>query len=257
MFRFAAILMMTVCAWAQAPSPGGEKPPAAVDEALRARIKEFYHYFETQEFRKAEKLVAEESQDFFYNHNKPTYLSTEIQSITYSDHFTRAKAITLCEQYMMFPGFAARPMKVPTTSTWKIVDGQWFWYVDQEERGKTPFGVMKDTAGAPGAAPGSLPASIPTTPDFAMNFVKAETKSVTLKPGGSVQVSIANTARGLMNIAVEDQPAGVEAKLDRTQLLAGEKAVLSIKADTKAKPGTIAIRVRQTSELIPIAVAIQ
>lgn len=255
MFRFAAIALFAALAWGQTPATPSEKPPAEVDEALRARMKEFYHYFETQEYRKAEKLIAEESQDFFYNHNKPHYLSTEIQSIQYSDHFTRATAVVLCEQYVMMPGFAGKPLKVPTTSTWKIVDGQWFWYVDPAELRRTPFGTIPEKPGAP-AAPGSLP-SIPTTVDFAMNLVKADTRSVQLKAGGSAQVTITNTARGPMNLAVEQKPAGIEATLDHDQLQAGEKAVLTVKAGENAKGGTVAVRVRQTSELIPIAVTIQ
>jgi hypothetical protein len=255
MTRLLATALLATLAWAQTP-PAAEKAPQEVEQALRARIEEFYHYFVTQEFRKAEKLIAEDSQDWFYNHNKPHYLSIEIQSITFSEHFTRARANVLTEQYVMFPGFAGKPMKMPTTSTWKIVDGQWFWYVDPEEMRRTPFGVMRDTSSA-SAAPGSLPSSIPTTTDFAMHFVKAETQSLKVKAGETAQVAITNTARGPMNLAIEDRPAGVEASLDRDLLDAGGKAVLTVKAAPGAKAGTIALRVVQTRELIPISIAIQ
>jgi hypothetical protein len=252
MFRFAAILLLAGLVCAQEPA---EKPPAGVDEALRARIQEFYHYFETQEYRKAEKLIAEDSQDFFYNHNKPHYLSTSIQSIQYFDRFTRATAVILAEQFIMMPGFAGKPMKVPTTSMWKIVDGQWFWYVDPGEGRRTPFGVIQERPSTPGPA-ATLP-PIPTTADFALHLVRAESTAMELKPGASGQIVFTNTARGMAFLSVQDLPGGVEAAFDRTQLNAGEKAMLTIKAGKTARPGKIAVGVMPTNETIAIALTVK
>jgi hypothetical protein len=241
-------------AWAQ--EPAAPKPPAGVEEALRARIQEFYHYFETQEYRKAEKLVAEDSQDFFYNHNKPHYLSVDIQNIKFSPDYKQATVVLLCEQFIMMPGFAGKPMKVPTTSTWKIVDGQWFWYVDPIESRRTPFGLIPERKDA-GAPSGGLPASIPTTPDFALNLVKPDTKSVELTAGGSGQVTFTNTARGLMMLSVAETPDGVEATLDRGQVNAGEKAVLTVKAQKNARAGHVLVKIMPTDETIAVAVAVK
>ena len=254
MFRYAAIALMVTVGWAQEPA---EKPPAGVDEALRARIEQFYHYFETQEFRKAEKFVAEDSQDFFYNHNKPHYLSTSIQSIKYFDHFTRATAIVLAEQFIMMPGFAGKPMKVPTTSTWKIVDGQWMWFVDPIESRRTPFGLIPEKPNAPSAGAASLPASIPTTPDFALNMVKPDQKSLEMKPGTSATVTFTNTARGVMMLSVREVADGIEATFDRTQLNADEKAVLTVKAEKGAHGGTVSIQVMPTAEMIAVPVTVK
>ena len=59
----------------------------------------------------------------------------------------------------MLPGFMGKPMKVPVPSTWKLVDGTWYWYVDPESLRMTPFGKM-----TPGAAQES--ASAPAFPRF-------------------------------------------------------------------------------------------
>jgi hypothetical protein len=254
MLRTAFLALFTAVAFAQNPADLFNKPPAEVDEALRARIKEFHQYHVTQEFRKAEKLVAEDSQDFFYVHNKPHYLSFEIRSITYSDNFTKARAVVLCEQFVAMPGFTDKPMQVPTPSTWKLVDGKWYWYVDKAQFDKTPFGKL--TAGPNAATPTGLPAAIPTTADFAMNLVKADRQSVTVKPGQAEQVTITNGAAGYMNLAIQGAVPGVEATLDRTVLKAGEKAVLTLKPGENAKSGALEIRVVQTSELIPIRVSV-
>ena len=252
MFRFAAIIVLAVLACAQEPA---EKPPAEVDEALRARIQEFYHYFETQEYRKAEKYIADDSQDFFYNHNKPHYLSTSIQSIQYFDHFTRATAVVLCEQFIMMPGFAGKPMKVPTTSTWKVVDGQWFWYVDPIESRRTPFGMIPEKSNAPMQS-ATLP-QIPTTADFALNLVKVESKAIEMKPGSTLQVTFTNTAQGIMNLSVQDLPQGVEAEFDRTQLNINAKALLTVKTGAGARSGKILVKVMPTSETIVIALTVK
>jgi hypothetical protein len=252
MFRFAAMILLAGLACAQQPA---EKPPAGVDEALRARAQEFYHYFETQEYRKAEKYVAEDSQDFYYNHNKPHFLSTAIQTIKYTDHFTHATVVILAEQYIMMPGFAGTPMKVPMSSTWKIEDGQWFWYVDPIELRRTPFGLIPEKSNAP--APGTLPTSIPTTPEFALNLVKVESTAIELKPASSVYVVFTNTARGIMNLSVQELPEGVEAEFDRAQMNIGDKSNLTIKTDKNAKSGTIAVKVMPTSEIIEIKLTVK
>ncbi len=68
------------------------KAPPEVDAALRARISKFYQAHVDGKYRLAEPLVAEDTKDFFYQANKPHYLSFGITRIDYSDNFTKAKA---------------------------------------------------------------------------------------------------------------------------------------------------------------------
>jgi hypothetical protein len=224
-----------------------------VDRALRARISEFYQDHVDGKFRQADALVAEDTKDFYFASNKPKYLSFEIQRIDYSDAFTRAKATILCEQYVMMPGFANKPLKVPTPSTWKMVDGQWYWYVDQNALRQTPFGVMQPGAGAPSGLP-----AIPSGKDMAFIFtqVKADKSVVSLKPGVEEQVTITNGAKGQVSLELTGKLPGVEVKLDRINLAAGEKAILTLRAGNDATPGVLSLRVEQTNQVIPIQVKI-
>ncbi len=231
-----------------------DKPPAGVDKALRSRIAEFYQYHVKGEFRKAEALVADDTKEFFYSHNKPSYLSFEIGKIQYSDGYKRARATVVCEQYVMLPGFADKPMKVPTPSTWKLVKGKWYWYVEKDAMRDSPFGKM--VPGAPSAKAG-IPAVIPDTVEPFMKQVKADKDAVTLKPGYSEKVTISNTAPGIMNLSIFGSLPGVEAKLDHSSLNVSEKAVLTIRAEQGAKSGLLTVRVEQTGEAIPIRVDIQ
>jgi hypothetical protein len=130
--------------------------------------------------------------------------------------------------------------------------------VDPESLRATPFGKA-----TPGPARDSASAAkpmpvIPTTvPDDIYNQVKADKASVTLKTGESGQVTITNGAPGPMNISLTGSVPGVEVKLDRSLLNAGEKAILTIRAGNDAKPGVLTIQVEQTNQVIPIQVAIQ
>ena len=256
MLRFILLAIFATGSFAQNAGDAFNKPPADVDEALRARITEFFDLHVKGEFRKAEALVAEDTQDLYYSSSKTKYVSFEIGRIDYSEDFTRAKATVLCEQYIMLPGFLGKPMKIPIPSTWKLVDGTWYWYVDPESLRMTPFGKMN-----PGTARESAPKTIPaiptTVPDYIYEQVKADKASVSLKVGESEQVTVTNSAPGTMNISVTGSLPGVEVKLDRTVLNTGEKAVLTFQASNEAQSGVLSIQVEQTNQVIPIQVAIK
>jgi len=255
MFRSSVFVFLAVRLFAQGDDPFN-RPPAEVDQALRARIEEFYDYHVKGKFREAEALVAEDTQEFYYSHNKPKYLSAEISRIQYSDNFTKAKATILCEQYVMMPGFSDKPIKVPTPSTWKLVDGKWFWYVDPESLRQTPFGKMTAGAGpATGGAP-VLPA-IPANADFLANQVQLDKNSVTLQGGQAETVMIANAAPGMVNISLSALPAGVDGKLERTSLKAGEKTSLTLRAGPNAKPGVVSVIVEQTGRVLPVQIHVK
>jgi hypothetical protein len=240
-------------ALAQNPADLFNKPPAKVDKELRARIDEFYQDHVKQQFRKADSLVAADTKEFFYIQNKPAYLSCEVGRVDYSEKFTRAKATVLCEQYVMLPGFADKPIKVPIPSTWKLEKGKWYWYVDQAALHQTPFGKM--TAGA-GPPTGGLPAALPDNADFVLNLVKADKETVELKPGMSEKVTITNSAPGNMDLTIVGRIPGVEASLDHAQMKVGDRAVLTLKAGDKPQSGLFSLRIEQTGLVIPIQVVI-
>ncbi|HTS26975.1 MAG TPA: hypothetical protein VMH81_13960 [Bryobacteraceae bacterium] len=254
MFRFALLAVLGAAAFAQDASEAFNKPPAKVDQALRARVNEFFQDHVKQEFHKAEALVAADTKEFFYSHNKPAYLSCETGKIVYSDDFKRAKVTEICEQYVMVPGFADKPLKVPFGSTWKVEKGKWCWYVDPEELKHTPFGTMTPGPRGPG---GGLPAVIPENADFVMHLVQADRGEVNLKPGQPETVNIRNGAAGLMDIQVVGKSPGVEATLDHTNLKVGDRAVLTIQANEGARSGRVVIKVEPTGQIISINVSVK
>lgn len=259
MLRLPILALCAASAFAQTAADTLNKPSAKVDQVLRGRILEFYQYHTNQEYRKAEALVAQDTKDFFYVQNKPHYLSCEIRRIDYSDSFKKAKATMACKMYVVIPGFTDRPLTVPFSSTWKVVKGKWYWYVDPEVFTASPMGKM--VPGPPSDAP--LPPMVTddaqlhdTQVDFLFGLVKADKPAVTVKPGDSEQVTIANSAPGTMNLSVESIP-GVEAKLDKTSLNSKEKAVLTIQVTEGAKSGSLRVTVAPTGQVISIQVTVK
>jgi len=175
--KTALIFLAAHAALAQNAADVFSKAPPDVDDALRARITKFYQAQVEGKGRRAEELVAEDSKDVFYNMGKPKMLSFEIRDITYSENFTKAKAMILVEMYVPMPGFAGKPMKVPGSTTWKIENGLWCWYIDPDLVNATPFGKMKasDNAGTVTAPPDLRNAP---TPDSVTNQVRPDKVSV-------------------------------------------------------------------------------
>jgi hypothetical protein len=261
MHRFTLLAMFAAVAFAQGDNPFN-RPPAAVDQALRERIKEFFGYHVTGEYRKAEKLVAEDTQEYFYSHNKPKYISFEIGKIEYSENFTRAKAIVLCEQIVMMPGFSEDPVKVPTPSAWKLENGEWMWWVDPASIGNSPFGRMKP---GPDKSPGKVApppsavslANVPTSVDFLFTQVQLDKKDLTLKPGEPATITISNSAPGVMTVSLPMHLPGIETTFDKTALKSGEKATLTITAEEGAKPGVLNLHVDPIGQILPIQISVK
>jgi hypothetical protein len=255
MFRLSMIALFAAALSAQDPGELFHKPPEDVDQALRARVTEFFELHVKGDFRRAEALVAEDTKDFFYNGNKPRYLSFEITQIKYNEDFTRAHVMVMCEQHIHMPGFDGKPMKVPTPSDWKLEDGKWCWYVDQEQLHNTPFGRMW-VGSSPAAGSAAPPTSIPTLQQFYGMF-KADKDSVDLPAGGIEKVTISNGSPGSMTVQLLGSLTGIEAKFDQTQVKAGERAVLTLHASEKAKSGTLQLRIDPVGKIIAIRVSVK
>jgi hypothetical protein len=259
MTRCPALVLFAATLFAQNGADPFNKPPADADKALRERITEFFQDHVTGQFRKAAELVAEDTQDLFYNGNKPRYISFEISRIDYSDNFTRAKASVLCEQNVLMPGFGGA-FKVPTPSTWKLENGKWYWYVDQSAPLDTPFGRMKISTppadGKPAQASAPPPVTSLESADFAFNKIKVDRQSLALKAGESGQLTLSNTAPGAMTIAcVKTQ--GLEVTPDRMELKAGEKAAVTVKALAGApKTSALYFKIEPTMEQVVVKVTV-
>jgi hypothetical protein len=170
--------------------------PPGVEDALRARMKLFYDCYLTGKFRQAYDLVAEDSKDQYFNQAKTPYHSYKINSIQFSDNFTKAKVMVVVNRDFTFDNHTF-PVDMPMMAYWKIENGQWVWYIiprTAEER-QTPFGTVYPetaTSNAPTASESgkSVPKgpSDPSTMAAAFNRLAWPDKPVlTLGPAGHFQ----------------------------------------------------------------------
>ena len=263
MSRAYLALLLVPSLWAQSPGGFFDKAPPDVEEALRARITAFYQAHVDKKFRQADEYVAADTKDFYYEANKPAYLAFEVGKITYSDNFTKARAVVTCKIRFMIPGFGDDPVMAPVPSTWKVENGQWYWYVDQKAGRETPFGVMKPQEGASPA--GSFP-SLAAAPNVETLWksVQADKNEVQLsaRKSSSDLVTISNKMPGSIWLQVESpKTPGLEVTLDRGELKTGEVAKITFHSEPQEKPVTRVAQVRvtvlPTNQVIPITVAIR
>jgi hypothetical protein len=259
MHRVALFVAAAALAAAQDTPDLFKKAPPGVEDALRQRITEFYQYHVEGKFRQAEKLVAEDTKDFYFTAGKPRYISFEINKIEYSEDFTKAKVILLCEQQVVMPMAGAQIFKVPTPSRWKLEDGKWCWYVDLKDLQKTPWG---NSPVNPMANPDQKAKAIPKMPDAAevqglLTGVRADKGKVELKEVGSeAEVKITNGVPGAVNLVMEGNSLGLEASVEKAQLKKDDVAVVRIRRGAASKAGTLTVRVEPTNQVIPIQVAL-
>ena len=255
-FAFASAFLLPA-AFGQNPADLFTKAPPDVDEALRARISKFYQAQVDGHPRQSEQYIAEDSKDYFFEMRKPRILGFEIKQIDYSDNFTKATVVTTAQMFMKFPGFDKKPLAMPVRTLWKVVDGQWFWYIDPETVNDTPFGKSSSSGPATGAG-GILPdMSQGPNPESLYKQVRADKQSVRLKQGeaSSDQVTFSSRLPGVVTLRLQanDVP-GVEMKLDRTQLKPGESATLSFHAEPR--PGVSRGGFTAVVVVVPINLAI-
>jgi hypothetical protein len=137
--KLGLLLIPCVLAFGQDATVPSEKAPAAVDQALRARVSQFYQAFIDGKFRQAYLLVSEDSQDAFMESSKDQYKGCETVKIDFNDNFTKATVLESCMGMMHWHG-TNLPTKVPLTSHWKLQNGDWDWYYILPTEVMTPWG---------------------------------------------------------------------------------------------------------------------
>jgi hypothetical protein len=265
MHRFLPLLIASTLL-AQTPSQSLDKPPQDIDDALRARIKQFYDYHVAGKPRRAEELVAEESKDDFYVLMKPDLKSYRIANIDYSDGFTKAKALIVGAMPTPLSMFGAKIMDMPFASFWKTEDGKWVWYYNKEFARHTPFGDLKEPQNA---TPGNAATATPAPPDPAQmvamlqSALKIDKTRIDLVPGNAETVKVTNTLPGAASLSIACPYApmsktGITATFDKKDLKGNETAVLTLKADPDAALGSLPlmITVSPTNQVLNLTVTI-
>ncbi len=207
-----------------------DKAPPQVDEALRGRVKMFYDAHVSGKFREAFKVVADDAQDEFLGASKDQYSACEISKINYAENFTKATATTACKGEYRWHG-SRMPVTIPLLSTWKVVNGTWFWYHIKPTEVETPWGISRSLP-ENSSGPDKMP-SIPSDPSAAardiLSKVAIDKNEIALKgyEASKGEVHITNNMPGGVSITVDRMPyPGLTAKIDKPDLGQGGKATI-------------------------------
>lgn len=257
------------------------KAPPDIEEALRARVNKFYQLQMEGKYRAADEFVAEDSKDVYFGADKPRCRSFTLGGISYTDNFTRATVMAICDTEMMMPPVGMIPVKMPLQSRWKVINGEWYWYVEPAPR-TSPLGGLFGAPGSapspPPAAPASGPAPLPGAPPgspmmFPMapvdvatvqNAVRADRKQVSFSAGKTAEerVVLTNSLPGAVELSLmPPKLPGFELALDKRTLTQSQSAMLTIhyqpSAEGKPESATVKVLVSPVNQEIPIQIQVQ
>ena len=255
-------------------APAAQPPSPEAEQALRARVRQYFEDCAQRKYREAEGLLDEPSKDLFYDAAKPQYNSfDEITKIEWSENFTHASVTVRAAMDIPMQTFVihGHPL-VPTE--WRLIDGQWYMHINTPEEGiRMPMIPVPVKIPASQVAKGTQPPPPPggmtsfstkemrAKAEELLHGVKADRSFVELdstRPGEQ-KIRLRNTTPGPVDLTVvlEELP-GLTAKLDKRRIGPNEIAVATVlwkPKDKVAKPvRTLHVRVLPLGQDIPIQV---
>jgi hypothetical protein len=233
-----------------------EAPPE-LDQALRARISEFYKLQVDHQFRRAEALIAEESKEFYYEARKPDIKSFSIDSIAYSEDMKSAVARIRGKVEIIFPGAPPMLIESVSPSTWKLEDGKWCWYFDKNTVMDTPMGQVKGNAGSAPADPVALFQS--TSAAALKGAVHADPEAIVLDPAHPmpVTVKLSNVLPGPVSLTNSGDSSGLTVSIAKANLGPTESTTVTITpiADAKERPEVIVFAVQPLNQTVSVRIS--
>ena len=186
--------------------------------------------------------------------------ATKICAQCLSDIPIAAKRCKFCTEPVVVAGFPPGNMTVTVPTLWRIENGNWYLYEDPDKI-TNPSGLRSkiqssvDAAAAnPNAPP--MPKDLPKDPNFALGKLMIEKQEIKLAAGGTEKITITNGSPGPIRLEYGYPLSGIEAKLDRSEVNKGEKAVLTLTAGKEPAGGFYYLRIMPTGEAIRINVQV-
>jgi hypothetical protein len=255
-----------------------DKAPAPVEQALRARVDQYYQAFVAGKFKQAYLLVADDSQDAFLEADKQQYKACEILRIRYSPDFTKAVVVESCKSEWKWHGIVS-PTTFATTSNWEVVDGQWYWHYVKPTQVMSPFSPSGfvpipsgDTEPKKDAPAATIPSDMKGVAQGILALVSLDKQAVRLsqdQPSRDV-VRVRNGMPGMITLKLDDPKIpGLKITVGKMQLQAHEETTVlfewrpddpALQCQDCAKNirnSTIALQVVQTGRVLPITISFE
>jgi hypothetical protein len=275
------LLVSGILGLAQDSTDLSDKAPAPIEEALRARVDQFYHAFVVGKYKDAYVLVADESQDAFLQAEKVPYKACETGKIRYSDNFTKALVVETCGSELKWHGLVTT-QTYPVNSTWKIEDGKWVWVYVKPTQMRFPFSptgfVQLPQAESPGKTAEKkdapvLPADLRSIANNILAKVSLDKLTVHLRSDQSSRdvIRVRNEMPGAITLSVDQfGVAGLKVTVGKTQLQANEETTILFEwrlddpailcpncTKTLIGSTTIKVHVAPTAQVFPINVTFE
>jgi hypothetical protein len=220
--------LVSACALAQESGKAFQKAPPGVEEALKARVMQFFDMQQEGKFRQAESMVCEDTKDFYYNMDKQRHKGSQFVKLFFEDGYKQAKAqVNLDIDLNTMNG--AFPAKFPMMSYWRVENANWCYFIPKQNQDfyPTPFGLMKRDPNAPR---GSSPPAAPMVDVAKLKASVKPSKTELDLPAfreSSHQVELQNTLPGQVELSFSAPPLeGLKVTLDKPLLQPGETAIL-------------------------------
>jgi hypothetical protein len=262
---WSLLLLSGLTAFGQNPSDLFDKAPPAIDEALRAQVGKFYQAFIAGKFKEAYLLVADDSQDKFFELPKEQYKGCEIIKVNYTENFTKASVVTSCKSDWRFHGTTVLTT-LPLTSNWEVVEGQWLWHYEKPTMVASPFSptgfvpVPADSTPNPTAL---VPKDIPGAAKAILAKVTVDRPWVRLRTYEASQdvVHVRNEMLGPVKLKLDQQTMpGLTVTVGKTELKSHEETTIAFewRLDDAAKNvnsrTTLLLHIDPTRQVFPITI---
>jgi hypothetical protein len=269
------LLLAAVPVFGQDSSDLADKAPPAVDEALRVRVDKFYGAFVAGKFKEAYALVADDSQDKFFELSKDQYKGCDIVKTRYSDNFTKAVVVTSCKGEFRWNG-VVMPTSFPLLSNWEVVDGQWYWHYVKPTQVASPFSptgfVPVPPDGNPADAP-IVPKDIAGTAKAILAKVNVDKHEIHLRSFENSQdlIHVRNDMPGAVSLKLDnlDMP-GLKITVGKPTLLAHEETTITFEwrlddpallcpdcAKKMSGNPTVRLQIVPTAQMFPISITFE
>lgn len=249
-----------------------QSAPPVVDQALRARVNEFFGYHVTGEFRKAYDLVADDTKDYYFAVQKNTFISFKIVDVKYSDDWTRATVrVDGTRKIRIRPEFPETTIVQPMPTTWKIENGKWVWYVDKSTILPTPMSNGPHPTPAPSQPDADGSPKLPDLSDKGLQNMAQEIlkQSNVNKPNVVLEwsrecsetITFHNGQQGYVKAFIDPGTTieGFSAKIDKENVAANQDATVTVHwTPGKAQPPqalVVKVIVQPTDQVFPIVVS--
>ncbi len=253
----------------QAPTDIFEKAPPGVEDALRERVNAFYKTWMEGKFRAAEKFVAEDAQDFYYQMQKQKFGGCEIIRIKYERDFNDAIVTVACKGKWNIQG-QELDTTLAHTDFWSIEKDLWVWTTKQPKSVQTPFGTSNysniEGSGKMFNAETGIPKDFNSLGQAILKQVSIDKDAVKLSSfeKSSAVITIKNGINGYIDVSAtaDNAPKGMTLTFDKTKIPGNSEAKLTISYDPKddkaAKAGAaVRITVEQTSRVYVVGVSFE